>query len=161
MYHPLTRLTAAAAMVAALAACSEESETGMASGPEPAEIAERQDNFESIGDSFKAIRAQLETDSPDLARIETAALDINQRAGNIENHFPTGSGREDGFDTEALATIWERPGDFAAAHDKLIEESEELARLAAAGDPAAVGAQVGPLGNSCKDCHDIFRLDDD
>lgn len=152
-----TRHLAPLPMLALLAACGGET----AAGPEPAEIAERQDNFEGIGDSFKAIRDQLENGDPDLAVIENAALDINQRAVNIENHFPEGSGRDAGYDTEALAAIWEQPVEFATAQQKLIDESEELVTLASAGDAAAVGEQVKDLGGSCKNCHDQFRLDDD
>lgn len=162
MHRTFTAHFCAAATLTVLSACGgEAADDTPALGPEPGEIAERQDNFDSMSDSFKTIRTQLEGGSPDFALIETAAQDINQRANNIENHFPEGSGRDVGYDTEALATIWERPEEFAEAHRKLIEESEEMVTLASAGDAAAVGDQVKALGGSCKDCHDTFRLDDD
>lgn len=146
-----------------LAACATEpaEETPAAAGPEPAIIAERQDNFEAIGDSFKAIRTQLESGSPDNAAMLNAATELNAAAQKIEGHFPAGTSVDDGYDTEALATIWEKPQEFRAAHEMLVERSAEMVRLAEAGDPAAVEAYVKELGGACKNCHDTFRLDTD
>ena len=156
-----TRLIAATPLALLLAACgSETGEVEAPAGEAPAEIAERQDNFEGIKDSFMVIRANFEEGAEtDLAAVEAAARDINERAGRIGDHFPAGSGMDDGWDSEALASIWERPEEFAAAHERLVGESEALARLAGEGDAAAVLAQVGALGGSCKECHDNFRLD--
>jgi len=146
-----------------LAACAGEpqGETQAAAGPEPAVIDERQDNFEAIGDSFKAIRTQLESGSPDTAIILASASDINTAAQKVEGHFPEGTSLEDGYDTEALPAIWAKPDEFAEAHQMLVDRSAEMVKLAEAGDPAAVGAYVKELGGACKNCHDSFRLDDD
>lgn len=159
------RLIAATPLIALLAACGGE--TTDAEAPEPAgdaraEIAERQDNFEAIGDSFKAIREQLETDAPDFAVIEPAAADINTRLQRLPDLFPEGTSMEAGYDTEALAAIWEDPDGFNEAIQTAVGLSEEMMAAAATGDPEAVGAQVGNLGkNGCKNCHDSFRKDDD
>lgn len=45
-------------------------------------------------------------------------------------------------------------GEVASAFNK---EANEFAKVAAAGDAAAVKAQFGKLGGSCKGCHDEFR----
>jgi cytochrome c556 len=37
------------------------------------------------------------------------------------------------------------------------KEANEMAKVAASGDAAAVKAQFGKLGESCKGCHDKFR----
>ena len=147
----------------ALAACGggAEGEGATAAGPEPEVIDERQANFKAIGDSFKAIREQLETENPDMAIITSAATDLNTAAGKIEGHFPEGTSVEDGYDTEALATIWQKPEEFAAAQQMLIDASAEMVTIAEGGDAAAIGAQVGAVGKSCKNCHDQFRVDDD
>ncbi|WP_296718716.1 cytochrome c [Erythrobacter sp.] len=162
-----TRLAVAAALVGALAACGDEvpaDEAPAASVVEPGTAAilkERHDNFESIGDAFKAVRGELEKDAPDFALIADNANDIYNRAGNIERHFIERTSIDDGFDTEALATIWEKPDGFKAATQKLLDESAELAAVAASGDKAAVAAQAMAMGGACKDCHDQFRLDDE
>ena len=41
-----------------------------------------------------------------------------------------------------------------------VEAANEMARIAATGDAAAVKAQFGKLGESCKGCHDKFRQED-
>ncbi len=40
------------------------------------------------------------------------------------------------------------------------KEANEMAKVAATGDAAAVKAQFGKLGESCKACHDKFRKED-
>ena len=39
------------------------------------------------------------------------------------------------------------------------KEANELAKVAAAGDVAAIKAQFGKTGATCKGCHDAFRKD--
>lgn len=165
---PSPSVFAAVSVFALLAACSGEAtdagqETAEApAGDAPAEIAQRQDNFEAIGDSFKAIREQLETDAPDFAVITPAAADINERLQRLPNLFPEGTSIEAGYDTEALATIWEDPEGFAEVTEQAIAASADMMAAAETGDPEAVGGQVGNLGlNACKACHDKYRVDDD
>lgn len=40
------------------------------------------------------------------------------------------------------------------------KEVNELAKIAATGDAAAVKAQFGKVGQTCKGCHDKFRVED-
>ena len=169
-----SRLVLAAALAAALAACSGEAPADQPADAAPADAAaadgapvdvaavlkEREENFEGIGDAFKAIRGELEKDAPDFALIATNATDINTRAKLIETHFPAGTSVDDGVKTEALATIWQKPEEFKVAGQKLIDESAKLAELAKGGDKAAVGAQAMAMGGACKGCHYQFRLDD-
>ena len=60
-------------------------------------------------------------------------------------------------ETRAKSNIWtdkEKLGKIAMDFNK---EANELAKVAANGDAAAVGAQLGKLGGTCKACHDDFR----
>ncbi len=162
-----TRLLITAVMVATLAGCSGgETSDATASGDAasvgdvPPVLKERHDNFEAIGDAFKAVRGELEKDTPDFALIAAKATDINTRAAKIETHFPAGTSVEDGYKTEALPAIWKKPEEFKAAAQKLVDESAKLASVASSGDKAAVGAQAMAMGGTCKGCHDQFRLDD-
>ncbi len=163
----LSRPVLAFAMIGALAACGETADD--AAAPEAVEVASedasiievRQNNFEEIGDAFKAIRGQLEAEAPDLGVIEASANTINANAQEIPNHFPEGTGVDSGADTEALESIWEKPEEFAAAAQKLVDTSAALAAAAGTGDIAAVGEGVKNMGGSCKACHDNFRLDKD
>lgn len=51
----------------------------------------------------------------------------------------------------------ENLGKIAMAFGK---EANEMAKVAASGDAAAVKAQFGKLGESCKACHDKYRKDE-
>lgn len=162
---PKFRLIAATASLSLLAACGGDAATEGAgtagSADEPAILDERQENFEGIGDAFKLIRSELEIDSPDFAAIGNAASDINTRAQKITAYFPEGTSVDDGYDTEALATIWEDPAGFETAAQNLIDASAEMVTIAETGDAAAVGELAKALGSTCKGCHEKFRLDDD
>ena len=50
----------------------------------------------------------------------------------------------------------EKVRELAMAFNK---EANELAKVAASGDPAAIKAQFGKTGGTCKACHDAFRKD--
>ena len=41
-----------------------------------------------------------------------------------------------------------------------VQQANEMAKVAAGGDAAAAKAQFGKLGESCKGCHDKFRVDE-
>jgi cytochrome c556 len=56
-----------------------------------------------------------------------------------------------------LFTDKEGVGKVAMAFNK---EANELAKVAANGDAAAVKVQFGKLGESCKGCHEKFRVED-
>lgn len=157
----------AAALVMGLTACSGEGATDTASsgdsaaaGKAPPVIKERQANYEEIGAAFKAVRGELEKDAPDFALIAAKANDINARAMKIEGYFPAGTSVDDGFETEALPAIWQKPEEFKAAAQKLVDESAKLASVAGGNDKAAVSAQAMTMGGTCKGCHDQFRVAD-
>lgn len=157
-------ITLCAALMAGLSACGgtpgEDGAGTALTTPEPAVIDERQANFKAVGKAFKAIRTQLEG-TPDTGAILMAAKDLNAAALKVEGYFPAGTSVDDGYDTEALATIWEKPEEFEKAHQRLVDASAQMVTLAEAGDLAAIGDQVGVVGGSCKNCHDNFRLDTD
>lgn len=162
-----THFLVAASLAGILVGCSGEgaSDTATeiddrAAGEVPAVLKQRHDNFEGIGDAFKAVRGELEQGAPDFTLIAAKANDINARAQLIEGHFPPGTSVDDGFKTEALPAIWDKPEEFRAAAQKLVDESAKLAAVAGEGDKAAAAAQAMAMGGACKGCHDKFRLDD-
>lgn len=63
-------------------------------------------------------------------------------------------------DTAAKPEIFKdgkKVGDLAA---NFIREANELAKVAVNGDQAAVKAQFGKLGQTCKGCHDDYKIKD-
>jgi cytochrome c556 len=130
-----------------------------AAGRSQATITARQDGFKAIGGAFKAVRGELEKDSPDFALIAAKAGDINKRARKITGLFPAGTSNADGFKTAALPAIWSKPAGFKAAAKRLVDESAKLASLAGKRDKQAVAAQAMKMGGACKGCHDQFRAE--
>ncbi|MEX1032701.1 MAG: cytochrome c [Cellvibrionaceae bacterium] len=122
---------------------------------------ERHENFETIGESFKAIRDQLRSGNADMAIIATSAQTINTLAQELHTWFPEGTGPETGIETEAKAEIWQDKDGFNAAASRLVEESGKFATLASSGDASAIMGGVQSLGGACKNCHDTYRVDDD
>lgn len=163
------RLTVpAAALALVLSACSGSApsddatqadlETAAAAADPEDTIEAREDNFKAIAKSMKAVKGQLDSDSPDFAVISENAAEMAANAKKVPDFFPAGTGPDSGEDTEALATIWERPEEFQAAAAKLITATDNLNTAAGAQDLAAVKTAFGETGMACKGCHDDFRM---
>lgn len=149
------RLIATAPLALALAACNGQPDT-----PEGRIAYERHENFERIGDAFKAITDELKKDSFDIAVIRNGAETINGFAPKVATWFPKGSGPEDGIRTDALQTIWTKPEQFQQAANRFVDEAARFKALTETGDRAALQKGAGDLGASCKNCHDTFREKD-
>ncbi len=151
----------AAAMALLVGACGQQAseEAAASDAPVPAAVAERQEGFKALGASFKLINDQLKTDAPDMAQIIPAAERMNALASQIPTWFPAGTGPEDGVKTDALATVWTDPEEFATAQTRLAEATTRLQELAIAGDAAGLREHVKVVGASCGGCHDNFRVE--
>lgn len=121
----------------------------------------RHDGYHKLGDAFKIIRDQTSAGSPDVAAIKTAAQVVSDTSVHQYDWFPAGSGPKTGVKTRAKAEIWSKPQDFAAAQKLFAEEAKKLHATANSGDVAAIKAQFGETGKSCKNCHDNFRAPED
>jgi cytochrome c556 len=60
-------------------------------------------------------------------------------------------------ETRAKPEIWTDNTKFTANAKKLQEETVKLEAAAKTGDQAAIKAQFGEVGKTCKGCHDDFR----
>jgi cytochrome c556 len=77
---------------------------------------------------------------------------------DLQRLFPEGTGKADGADTAALPAVWEKWSEFEQAAQQFEQESAKLVEVAAGGDMAAIGQQLGALGkNGCGGCHETFR----
>ncbi|MGR4872164.1 c-type cytochrome [Variovorax sp. LARHSF232] len=65
-----------------------------------------------------------------------------------------GAGTEGG---KARPEIWKEQAKFKELNEKLQAETSKLQVVAKGGDLAAIKAQVGVVGETCKACHDDFR----
>jgi cytochrome c556 len=121
----------------------------------------RHDGYHALGDAFKTIRDQVKSSSPNAAAIKSAAQVVNGTSVEQFKWFPEGSGPKPGVKTRAKAEIWSKPQDFEAAQKLFASAAAKLNTSAASGDVAAVRAQFGDVGKTCKNCHDTFRVPDE
>jgi cytochrome c556 len=120
---------------------------------------ERHELMESVGDAAKPVglmlRGEAEFNSETLMQSLQVWKDVSGEFGGL---FPEGS--ETGMGTEAAPAIWEDRAGF----------DEALAKWASAVDAAIEAAPdsleaakpvVGPVFQTCKGCHDNYRISDE
>lgn len=131
-----------------------------AEAPSPrAAIEARQAGYKKMGDAMKAIRAQLQSASPNAEVMVLAAQAIAETAPKQASLFPVGSGSESGIQTGALPNIWTDHATFDSKATDLINESNKLLMVTKTGDSAAIAAQIKATGAACGGCHHLFRAE--
>ncbi len=166
----IPHIVLALAGMALLSACGQEdtatapSDTNgaaqEASAEVKAQIEARQAQYKKLGAAFKTINDNLQSGSPDVAAIQTAAASIPVETATMADWFPEGTGPESGVKTGALPAIWENRADFDQKIAAFQTAAANLNTVAQGGDVAAIGAAFGATGGTCKACHDNYRLDD-
>ena len=121
---------------------------------------ERHEGMETIGKAVKSIKQSLDSGSPDVASIRTAAAKIEELAGKSSGWFPPGTDKTVLPKTRALPAIWEKPEDFASKDRNLREAAAALNAAAQAGDLSQINAKFEALGKTCKACHDNYRAEE-
>ena len=58
---------------------------------------------------------------------------------------------------KAKPEIWKEPAKFKELSERLMADTDKLLVEAKAGNLDALKAAIGPLGDTCKACHDDFR----
>ncbi len=119
----------------------------------------RQKGFKDLGAAFKTVRDELKGDSPDAAKIASAAAVIKKTAQEIPGWFPAGSGPQPGVKTDAKAEVWGDAKGFEASRSAFIREAQRDATRFS--DPAGRSSWsdvAKSLGQACKDCHDTYRV---
>lgn len=88
-----------------------------------------------------------------------AAADSLVAVSMVKQHamWPEGTSADEIDGTRAKPEIWADMADFQSKWDAVGEAA--TAMQAAIGEGAeAIGPNMGPLGNACKDCHDSYRV---
>jgi len=157
-----TTLVFVAAVIAAggvTFAQGQSSSPSQGQGASAAEVVKaRQKGLKALGAAFKTIRDELKGDSPDAAKIREASADITQAAGAIDKWFPAGTGPDSGIKTDAKPEVWTDPAGFATAREAFVREANEWARLGNSTDASAWKEGAASLGQSCKGCHEKYRV---
>jgi len=151
-------LTISAALAAAIAAASFGAQAQQAPKPEQL-IKWRQSAYQVIGWNNGRIKASVEgsyNKDEVLRAANTIAALANAGLGSLfVAGTETGKGWHDTTAKPALFTDGSKVGELAANFSR---EANELARVAAGGDAAALKEQFGKLGKTCKACHDEYRV---
>lgn len=131
-----------------------------ATKPEDA-IKYRQAGYTYMGWSMGKIKANLEgsyNKEQVIAAANTIAAIANSGMGAL---YIPGTEKDVGKTHTRVKPEFFQQGDkvkeLATTFNK---EANELAKVAASGDAAAVKAQFGKVGGACKACHDDFRIKD-
>ncbi len=125
--------------------------------PEDA-IRYRQSAYVLMGNHMGRINGQLKADKPDLAAIQRSAAIIEFAAGLPGEGFVPGSDKGGLVPTRAKPEVFTDPK-VREIGGKLREEVTKLNAVAKGGDIAAIRAQFGETGKTCKSCHDNYRKD--
>ena len=127
--------------------------------PKPEQLIKwRQSAYQTIAWNTGRVKANVDG-SYNKDEVIRAANAIAALANSgLPSLFPAGTETGKGWkDTTVKAALFTDTAGAAAAQAAFGKEATELARLAQAGDVAAVKAQLAALQKTCKACHDDYR----
>lgn len=117
----------------------------------------RMDEMKQLGVQMKVLAAMAKGEtSMNAQQIAAAASEMGRIADNIPELFPPNSLEKP---SEATAAIWSNWPDFKIQAASLSVLSSQLAADAETlTAPEDLQARFGQLGQTCKSCHEAFRL---
>ncbi|WP_298817836.1 cytochrome c [uncultured Roseibium sp.] len=120
-------------------------------------VKDRMDAMSEIGDQVKAVGTMLKTGALDLPRVSEAGEVIANHGGAaMVKLFPEDSLHPP---TEASPAIWTEWTKFQALADDLRSAALALKSTAdEGGDKSQIAEVFGALGETCKSCHQAFRI---
>jgi cytochrome c556 len=117
---------------------------------------ERNELMKGVRDATKPVGAMLKGEMAfDAAKVQESLAVYTDASQRLDELVPAGS--EGG---EAAPAVWEDPDGFAATLQKW-SDAITAAVEANPQDLATAKPVLGPVLNSCKGCHDSYRIDDD
>lgn len=116
-------------------------------------VEDRQATMKQVGQAMKEATGLATGQTPFDAAKSKAAMDtVAGAAKKLKGLYPAGSDADP--KSGADPKIWQNKADF----EKRLAEMGTLAAAAAkAGDQASFKAAFGPVGGTCKSCHDVYR----
>ena len=121
----------------------------------------RQSAFATLSWSMARIKANVNGEFNKEQVIQAANTIQTLAHANISSLFVPGTAKGKGWkNTEVKPEFFTDKEGAAKAWATFSTEADGLAKVAATGDAAAVKAQFGKVGQSCKGCHDKFHVED-
>jgi cytochrome c556 len=131
--------------------------TPLLAGDDP--IHERHELMEGVGDAAKPIGQMLKGEREfDAAGVMASFETFDEASARFGELFPPGS--ETGQDTEAAPAIWEDRAGFEEA----LAAWADAVDAAIAANPQTLDETkpvAGEIFNTCKGCHDDYRIEDE
>jgi cytochrome c556 len=120
------------------------------------EIKYRQSAFTVMARSFGLLGAMAAGKAPFDAKKAADAADVLA----VVHPLPFtafGPGTDKGGNTKAKPEIWQKTEEFNKDADAMKAEIPKLVAAAKGGQLDAIKAAFGPVGQTCKACHDSFK----
>ena len=124
------------------------------SADDKAVIKYRQAVMRAVGGHTGGAVAIIKGQVPFKDDLVAHATGLNDMANIAANAFKQ---KTEGGTTRAKPNIWEDAGDFSQKIEDLKKATAAFLAAAKSGGPAAAGAKLGAVGESCKGCHKKFR----
>lgn len=159
MFH--TRICAAA-LITALGLGAGAPTLALAEGAFDNQLKARQGQFRLIALNIGVLGGMARGNIPYDAETAQAAADnlVTVSAINQGTMWPDGSDSMSIDGTRAMPSIWEDNADFLEKWGAVATAAEGLAAVAGDGQ-AALGPALGPMGATCKSCHEAHREPED
>lgn len=151
----MKRLLLAAAAVASLAASLPAA--AQFQKPEDA-IKYRQSALTVMATHFGRIGAMVQGRVPFDAKVAADNMVIVSDMAKLP-FVAFGEGTDKGMPNRSKPEIWKDAAKFKAAGEKMQAEVAKLDAAVKTGNLDAIKAAFGPVGGSCKACHDDFRAE--
>ena len=121
-------------------------------------IKQRQALMQNNNKNWKIIRAFVRKGKGSAADLAAAGKQLVSNGARIPGLFRKGTSLNDGVGkTRAKPAIWVQRTKFEATAASLKAAGENLAKVAAGGDTAAIKVAEGAVGKVCGSCHKAFR----
>lgn len=120
----------------------------------------RQSAYHTMAWSMGRIKANVEGTYNKDQVVEAANVIqaiANSKMGAL---YQPGSDKGKGWKDTRLKSEFFGSKDLGQIAQNFGQQANEMAKVAAGGDAAAVGTQFGKLGEACKACHDKFRKEE-
>jgi len=126
-------------------------------------IAQSEDSVEDIIKGRKAIfsdnyktakRVNILIDDLEFEEAKKFMKEMTENYENLLNYFPENT--KEGFNTEALPSIWENKDEFNALMQKSADDMKQLAAVIEDADDLR-GTMQKYMWSNCKACHSKFR----
>ncbi len=133
---------------------------GAQQAPKPEQLIKwRQSNFQVLALNTARIKAVIDGSGDKAQAAKAAAVIAALANAGLLTLFPPGTETGKGWhDTTVKPEFFKEADKVAALNADFTKAANDLARVAAGGDPAALKDEFGKLGKTCKSCHDDFRI---